>query len=28
VDYQTQRRTLKTSAHWYRRVIAANALVD
>ena len=28
VDYRTQRRTLKTSAHWYRRVIAANALVD
>jgi beta-glucosidase len=28
VDYQTQRRVLKTSAHWYRRVIAANAVVD
>jgi beta-glucosidase len=27
VDYQTQRRILKTSAHWYRRVIAANAVV-
>ncbi|MDH4136680.1 MAG: GH1 family beta-glucosidase [Anaerolineae bacterium] len=28
VDYQTQQRVLKTSAHWYRRVIAANAVVD
>jgi beta-glucosidase len=28
VDYPTQRRTLKTSAYWYRRVIAANAVVD
>jgi beta-glucosidase len=28
VDYQTQRRVLKTSAHWYRQVIAANAVVD
>lgn len=28
VDYQTQQRTLKTSAHWYRRVIAANAVAD
>jgi beta-glucosidase len=28
VDYPTQRRILKTSAHWYRRVIAANRLVD
>jgi beta-glucosidase len=28
VDYQTQRRVLKTSAHWYRRVIAANAVAD
>jgi beta-glucosidase len=28
VDYPTQRRVLKTSAHWYRRVIAANAVVD
>ena len=28
VDYRTQRRVLKTSAHWYRRVIAANAVVD
>jgi len=27
VDYQTQQRVLKTSAHWYRRVIAANAVV-
>jgi beta-glucosidase len=27
VDYQTQRRVLKTSAHWYRRVITANAVV-
>ena len=25
VDYRTQRRTWKDSAHWYRRVIAANA---
>jgi len=28
VDYRTQRRILKASAHWYRRVIAANAVVD
>jgi beta-glucosidase len=28
VDYETQRRVLKTSARWYRQVIAANALVD
>ncbi len=28
VDYATQRRIYKTSAHWYRRVIAANAVVD
>jgi beta-glucosidase len=28
VDYQTQRRVLKTSAHWYRQVIAANTVVD
>ena len=28
VDYQTQRRVLKTSAHWYRRVIAANGVAD
>jgi len=28
VDYQTQRRILKTSAHWYSQVIAANAVVD
>jgi beta-glucosidase len=28
VDYRTQRRVLKTSAHWVRRVIAANAVVD
>jgi beta-glucosidase len=28
VDYSTQRRVLKASAHWYRRVIAANAVVD
>jgi beta-glucosidase len=28
VDYQTQRRVLKSSAHWYRRVIAANAVLD
>ncbi len=26
VDYRTQRRILKTSAHWYRRVIAANGV--
>jgi beta-glucosidase len=28
VDYRTQQRVLKTSAHWYRRVIAANAVMD
>jgi beta-glucosidase len=28
IDFPTQRRTLKTSAQWYRRVIAANAVVD
>jgi beta-glucosidase len=28
VDYRTQRRVWKTSAHWYRRVIAANGVVD
>jgi beta-glucosidase len=28
VDYTTQRRILKSSAHWYRRVIEANTLVD
>ena len=27
VDYDTQRRTLKGSAHWYRRVIEAGGLV-
>jgi beta-glucosidase len=27
-DYLTQQRVLKTSARWYRRVIAANAVVD
>jgi beta-glucosidase len=26
VDYPTQRRTFKRSAHWYRRVIAANCV--
>lgn len=26
VDYDTQERTLKDSAHWYRGVVAANAL--
>ncbi|MDX6739735.1 GH1 family beta-glucosidase [Actinocorallia sp. A-T 12471] len=26
VDYETQRRTWKNSAHWYRDVVAANAL--
>jgi beta-glucosidase len=26
-DYQTQKRTLKTSAHWFSRVMAENALV-
>ena len=28
IDYATQRRILKDSAHWYREVIAANAIVD
>lgn len=28
VDYATQERIPKDSAHWYRRVAAANALVD
>jgi beta-glucosidase len=28
VDYATQRRILKTSAHWYRQVIAANGVVE
>lgn len=28
VDYDTLVRTPKASAHWYRRVIAANAVVD
>ncbi|MBV9787762.1 MAG: beta-glucosidase [Chloroflexi bacterium] len=28
VDYQTQQRTPKSSALWYRQVIAANAVVD
>ena len=28
VDYQTQQRTLKQSAHWYRQVIAANAVEE
>jgi beta-glucosidase len=28
VDFQTQRRVLKGSAQWYRRVIAANDVVD
>jgi len=28
IDYATQRRILKDSAHWYRKVIAANAIVD
>ncbi len=28
VDYGTQRRVWKTSANWYRRVIASNAVVD
>jgi len=27
VDYQTQKRTLKDSAHWYRRVIESNGAV-
>ena len=28
LDYQTQRRTLRDSAHWYRDVIARNGLGD
>ncbi len=28
VEYPTQRRLLKSSAHWYGRVIAANGVVD
>ncbi len=28
VDYPTQRRILKTSARWYRRVITTNAVID
>jgi len=28
IDYPTQQRILKDSAHWYRQVIAANAVVD
>jgi beta-glucosidase len=28
VDYATQQRILKTSARWYRRVIAANGVTD
>jgi beta-glucosidase len=28
VDYGTQARILKSSAHWYRRVIVANAIVE
>jgi beta-glucosidase len=28
VDYPSQRRVLKSSAHWYRRVMAANDIVD
>lgn len=28
VNYKTQQRTLKSSARWYKRVIAANALID
>jgi beta-glucosidase len=28
VDYPTQSRVLKSSAHWYSKVIAANAVVD
>lgn len=28
VDYETQARILKTSAHWYSRVIAENAIKD
>ena len=28
VDFRTQRRVFKSSAHWYRRVIAANAVME
>jgi beta-glucosidase len=28
VDFATQRRTAKDSAHWYRRVTATNAVDD
>jgi beta-glucosidase len=28
VDYPTQQRILKDSAHWYKKVIAANAIVE
>jgi beta-glucosidase len=28
VDFQTQKRTIKESGHWYGRVAAANALVE
>ena len=28
VHYQTQRRILKTSARWYRRIITTNAVID
>ena len=28
VDYPSQQRILKDSAHWYKKVIAANAIVD
>ncbi|MCK4976731.1 MAG: family 1 glycosylhydrolase, partial [Anaerolineales bacterium] len=28
VDYETQRRILKSSAHWYRRAIEANEIVE
>ena len=26
VDYQTQKRTMKESGHWYRQVVSANGL--
>jgi beta-glucosidase len=28
VDYDTQRRTIKKSGHWYKQVIAANSLIS
>ncbi|MFB0546149.1 MAG: GH1 family beta-glucosidase [Anaerolineae bacterium] len=28
VDYPTQQRVLKSSAHWYQRVMAANAVIE